>query len=128
MTGQPKRSVSTERSWTRRQLSGDIGTPPLGMKKISATAAVGVPLRQRSRTPILRPLSHSKSMLALTTKGRELAGRNNGIDDIPRNKNSLQNLEEESSHVKGRQQMIIMDSNDDQGDIRSADGDLGIII
>ena len=116
--GLPKRSASTERSWTRRRDNGDIptterfcmrrrgsgDTAPSSIKNNSASvSAVGM-LRQRHRPPMLRPLSQSKSMLSLS-----------GIDELSESKKSqiiLDDLEEESDDVRGRQRAMSVDEEE----------------
>ena len=139
----PKRSDSTERSWTRRRGSGETGTAinrPMmttpAIKNTPTSAAAVGSFKQRPRSPLLRPLSNSKSMLSLTTKGREMLGKNIFIDDMPQNKNSLislHNLVEEDGNTEGRRRgskKIISggDTNDDKDDTRSVDGEEGIMI
>ena len=125
--GLPKRSASTERSWTKRRDSGDTSqavptterfymrrrgsgdTAPSSIKNNSTSvsttsvSAVGM-LRQRHRPPMLRPLSQSKSMLSLS-----------GIDELSESKKSqsvLDDLEEESDDVRGRQRAMSVDEEE----------------
>ena len=85
--GLQRRSVSTERSWTKRRSSGDTLSSSIKNAPASTLAAS----RQRPIPPLLRPLSQSKSMLSLSAKG--------GIDEALERKNSdvqLGDLNEES--------------------------------
>lgn len=100
--GLPKRSTSTERSWTRRRGSGDTTSSAIKNNPTSASA-VGM-LRQRHQPPMLRPLSQSKSMLSLC-----------GIDELSESKKAqtiLDDLEEESDDVIGRQRIMSVDGEE----------------
>lgn len=78
--GAQRRSVSIERSWTKRRSSGDA------LSSTMKTAPVST--RQRAgRPPLLRPLSQSKSMLSLSAKGN--------IDDVLVHLDDLQHADME---------------------------------
>ena len=97
--GLPKRSASIERSWTRRRGSGD--TMPSAIKNIPVSTSAVAISKQRPRPPLLRPLSQSKSMLALTAKA--------GIDEMLEIKKAqiiIDDLEEESDDGRKRGKII----------------------
>jgi hypothetical protein len=100
--GQPNRSTSTERSWTRRRGSGD--TAPPAIKNISESSTHVGTSRQRTRQQPLRPLSQSQSMLSLSGK--------NSIGETAENKKSqilLYDLKEESDNAIGRKRSMSLD-------------------
>lgn len=64
--GAQRRSVSIERSWTKRRSSGDALSSTI---KTAPISTLSVPRQRAGRPPLLRPLSQSKSMLSLSAKG-----------------------------------------------------------
>ena len=121
ISGPPKRSVSTERSVMRRQSTETtIATPSVKFNPTSTTA--GGSSKQRLRPPLLRPLSQSKSMLSLSTKGREMMGKNFVTDDIKKSPASIRIQKEETINTKGGPSTTVKD------DARSIDGEGGIMI
>lgn len=64
--GAQRRSVSIERSWTKRRSSGDALSSTM---KTAPISTLSVPRQRAGRPPLLRPLSQSKSMLSLSAKG-----------------------------------------------------------
>mmetsp|Transcript_22454 Transcript_22454/g.62544 ORF Transcript_22454/g.62544 Transcript_22454/m.62544 type:complete len:296 (-) Transcript_22454:2226-3113(-) len=120
IAGPPKRSVSTERSLSRRQGGVEIiaATPSVKFNPTLTTA--GGSAKQRPRPPLLRPLSQSKSMLSLTTKGRELMGKNLTVDETPKSPATLRMMKERNINTNG--QSCTTD------DTTAIDGEAGIVI
>eukprot|EP00536_Pseudo-nitzschia_multiseries_P011339 jgi/Psemu1/67851/estExt_Genemark1.C_3800029 len=120
IAGQPKRSVSTERTSIKRQGNAEIIAATASVKFNPTSAITGGSGKQRPRPPLLRPLSQSKSMLSLTSKGRELMGKNLPLDDTSKSSTALRIMKEENYDSKGRQCA--------SDDTRSIDEEGGIVI
>jgi len=105
---QTKRSLSTERPWTINTSWKDL-PKAANNKRMSIPAAndtnvatAAGALKPRQRTQSLRPLSHSKSMLSLTTFDREVVGKIIVVDKNNKPPVPLQDTEEENRNNKGR--------------------------
>ncbi len=99
--GLPKRSASTERSWSK--LRSNVDTVPSVTQNVDTSVTANGISKQRSRLQLLRPLSQSKSMLSLSAEGN--------LDEISESKKSqieLDDLEEERSDWRqhGDEQLI----------------------
>jgi hypothetical protein len=106
-TAPSKRSLSTDRAWTRTASSKDLlaiagiatGKPMATTAANDSTmAAVVVPTKQRQRPPLLRPLSKSKSCVALD---RVVIGKNIVIDGVA-HRNNKPNSEEVKKNIRRR--------------------------
>jgi len=105
---QQKRSLSIERPWTRNTSWKDL-PKTANNKRMSIPAAnntnvatVAGALKPRQQTQSLRPLSHSKSMLSLTTFDREVVGKIIVVDKNNKPPVPLQDTEEDNRNIKGR--------------------------